>query len=296
MKTARILAAALVLLTSSVGAAAAQDSVLAQGDPPLTTSSFNRLVDLYEFALAGRFSPEQRGEFRRRLVAQWAAHDTKAVEAYQTLLGIYEKLSALDDARLREAQAQFRNALLAELERNPNAGCNPLLRAVYNGAHGGEVKSTGRDSDAPASARPPRDGGVPGELVGKWQAGSSSSTGYADSATGATQGGGGTQVMYTFFPDGRFEYASLYTLRTYNCATNTMLYKTGRVELDGSTLTLVTEGGKFTSEDTCNRQYNYEKPAKLGRETYAWRVERDEYGTKICLKNSGVDGCAYGRD
>jgi len=292
MKATRSLITALVLLASSVGTAA-QDSILAQGEPPLTTSSFNRLVDLYEFALAGRFSPEQREEFRRRLVAQWTAHDTKAIGAYQALLDIYERLSALDDARLREAQAQFQGALLAELKKNPNAGCNSLLIAVYNGAHGGgAAESAGRDYGAPTSSAR----GVPGEFVGKWQAGSSSSTSYTNSATGATQGGGGTQVMYTFLPDGRFEYASLYTIRSYNCTTSTMLYKTGHVELDGSTLTLVTEGGKFTSEDSCNSQYNYEKPAKLGRETYSWRVERDQYGAKLCLKNSDLDGCAYKRD
>lgn len=46
-------------------------------------------------------------------------------------------------------------------------------------------------------------------------------------------------------------------------------------------------------EDNCNRQYNYEKPATLEREAYEWRIERDQYGVKLCLRNDKVNGCAY---
>ncbi len=231
MKPARTLITALIVtlaLSFTQGASFAQDAVLAQGDPPLTESTVARLVDLYEFALAGRFSPDERAQLRSRLVAQWQSRDERAIASYGKLLEIYGRLGALDDASLRAAQAQFQSSLVSELRKNPSGGYNPLLVAVYNRAHAGEEIGAGQgEAGGPLSVRGVD--GVPPALVGNWQAGSSSATSYTDTATGATQGGGGTQVLYRFLPDGRFEYASRYQLTSYNCTTATLLYKTGRV-------------------------------------------------------------------
>jgi len=75
--------------------------------------------------------------------------------------------------------------------------------------------------------------------------------------------------------NGRYEYAALTTQSMYSC---TMPYP---------------QTGKFTSQDICNARYNYEKPASMERESYRWRVERDEYGQKMCLQNAKINGCAY---
>jgi hypothetical protein len=255
----------------------------------LDDSTANRIVALFEFALDGSFDHDQRTAFVREVSSQWRS-DANAAASYRKLLEIYEQIKTLPEHRQREAQAKFQEALLGEIEKNPTVPRNKILSAVYRAAHDDSVKST--VENAPTN----RGGRIPPQLVGKWQTGSSSSTSYTNSATGASTGGGGTQVMYTIFADGRYEYASLYALTSYSCTTNTLLYKTGHIRLDGSQITFVPEGGKFTSEDNCNRQYNYAKPAKLDTETFYWNVLRDEYGTKICLKNSTIDGCAYKRD
>lgn len=300
MKKIQVLIITAILFAFSISGFA-QDTVLAEGNPPLTQGLINRLIDLYEFSLAGRFTADQKKEFSRQLVAQWKSNDTKAMSSYRQLLEIYDKLSVLDDAKLREAQSQFQSTLVSALKKNPRQGYNPLLIAVYNRAHADdaiEMESSAAESgsfgDSISSGS--SSGSTPNQLIGKWQAGSSSSINYTNSATGASTNGGGTQVIYTFFPDGRFEYASLYSLTSYSCTTNTLLYKTGHVEFSGSTMTLVTEGGNFTSKDNCNAQYNYEKPAKLDRESFNWSVQRDEYGTKLCLQGPTGNGCAYKRD
>lgn len=273
----------------------AQHRTLAQGNPPLTEETFARLTEMFEFSLDAQFSNQQLAEFKRQIIAQWKL-ENGAPESYTKLLEIYEKVQAMDENNQHQAQAQFQNALLGEIRKNPNNERNRLLMSVYNQSHGGdanEINANNSDNELPQVNR--TGGNVPNELIGKWQAGSVSSTNYVNSTTGASSNGGGTQVMYTFFPDGRFEFASLYSLTSYSCTTNTMLYKTGHVEINGSSFTLVDENGKFTSEDNCNRQYNYEKPAKLDRETFNWSVQRDEYGTKLCLQNSRLNGCAYKR-
>lgn len=285
-----------ILLLFAANFVFAQSRILAQGNPPLTESAFARLTDMFEFSLDAHFSNEQLTELKRQIIAQWKT-EAKAPESYTKLLEIYEKVQTMDENNRREAQSQFQTALLNEVKKNLNNERNRLLLAVYNQAHGVDTNETNAANyeNDPSQTRGTDGGIIPGELVGKWQAGSVSSTNYTNSATGASTNGGGTQVMYTFFPDGRFEYASLYSLTSYSCTTNTLLYKTGHVKINGSSFTLVPEDGKFTSEDNCNRQYNYEKPAKLDRETFNWSVQRDEYGTKLCLQNSSVHGCAYKR-
>lgn len=129
--------------------------------------------------------------------------------------------------------------------------------------------------------------------MGTWGTGSVSSTAYRDRATGAYSDPSGTQVQYKFLPNGRYEYAALTTQSFYSCTTKLFTYKTGVVVYRGDVLLLVPQSGKFTSQDNCNAQYNYEKPVTLDRETYRWRVEQDQYGVKVCLQNDKVNGCAY---
>jgi hypothetical protein len=136
-------------------------------------------------------------------------------------------------------------------------------------------------------------GGVPSELVGTWRIGSTSGTTFRDRTTGQFSAPSGDQVSYRILPDGRYEYAGLATQSTYNCTTRLMTYISGRVSVRGASLTFIPETGRFTSEDNCNPKYNYEKQLPLTRETYNWRIERDQRGLKLCIQNASVNGCAY---
>ena len=137
---------------------------------------------------------------------------------------------------------------------------------------------------------------LPAQFVGKWMTGNSSDLALQNSQTGTSTKASGIQVLYSIYPNGRYEYATRETHTMYRCESVISLYKTGHIEMNGSQISFVPESGKFTSEDNCNRQYNYTKPAKLDPETYNASVQRDEYGTKLCLQGNGVNGCAYKRD
>jgi hypothetical protein len=136
---------------------------------------------------------------------------------------------------------------------------------------------------------------APPALVGTWGTGSVSSTSFVNRATGSYSAPSGTQVQYKFLPDGHYEYAALTTQSMYSCTSRFLTFKTGTVVYQGGELTFVPQSGKFTSEDSCNARFNYEKPVGLDRESYRWRVERDQYGEKMCLQNATVNGCAYRR-
>jgi hypothetical protein len=307
MKLAQtLLVAYLILTTAIIGFAQdyslnSKNPILVEGNPSLTQSAITRLIDMFEFSLAARVNAAERAALTQQIISQWKSGDQTIIQNYQQLLAIYERLTALDNAKLREAQVQFQDALVNELKKNPGNERNRILIKVYNNAHpqaaingdyaGGSNSIAMQSTNAGYAS-----GNIPSEIVGTWQTGSASSINYSNSSTGSTINGGGTQVRYKILPDGRYEYAALSTQATYSCSTNLMTYKAGHIEVKGSVLTFVPENGKFTSEDSCNRQYNYEKPAKLDREIYDWSVQRDQYGTKICFQGNGVNGCAYKRD
>ena len=33
----------------------------------------------------------------------------------------------------------------------------------------------------------------------------------------------------------------------------------------------------------------------MDRETFQWSIQQDQYGTKLCLRNATINGCAYKR-
>ncbi|MFN7945699.1 MAG: hypothetical protein U0Z53_10120 [Blastocatellia bacterium] len=281
----------LVAVVCSAQARAATDdqTVLAQGPPPLTQGIMDRLIGMFEWALDGRFTRAQRTGFQRLCVAEWKRHDQAGMQSVLEILKAGEQLAALTDAQRRQAHDLLQNRLLATLRQQPNDESARLLLAVYERAHpANRAPDTSPESDGTG-------GRVPAELIGTWQTGSVSATTFVNPRTGSYSDPSGTQVRYRIFADGRYEYAALTTQSMYNCTTKLLTYKTGVVVINGSTLTFVPKNGKFTSEDNCNRQYNYEKPADLSRETFQWQVGRDETGVKICLRNARVSGCAYKR-
>lgn len=135
---------------------------------------------------------------------------------------------------------------------------------------------------------------TPAPLVGAWQTSKTTSgVTYTDRATGSNSGLSGTWVQYRFLPNGRYEYSALTKQSSYNCTTDLLTFKTGTVYSKDDIILLIPLDGKFTSTDNCNRQYNYEKPIDKSNEAFKWRIERDQYGTKVCLHNDKIDGCAY---
>jgi hypothetical protein len=261
----------------------------------------NELVALFEWALDGRFLARERQEFQSLMVANWQSGNAKSIQDSVGLVKIASQVEAMPADQRRVAQPQFQAALLKTLEGNSDPASELLLK-VYRESHEGNMGSAGNQGISTTSrvatggvrvATGGIGGGVPGALVGTWQTGSSSSTTYVNRATGAYSDPSGTQVMYKIFGDGHYEYAALTQQSFYDCTTKLFTYKTGRVTVQGATLTFIPTSGKFTSTDNCNARNNYEKPANLERETYNWSTQRDEYGEKLCLKNDTINGCAY---
>lgn len=238
---------------------------LAPGNPPLTRAVADSVNSLLAWVLEAAYTPELRDQFTKQMIANWPKADASTIRTYQQLADAQKQLMQMTP----EQREQVRQTL------------RPQLAALLG------------PSQPSASSQPASN--VPAVLIGTWGTGSMSSMSFVDRTTGSSAPASGTQLHYKFMPDGRYEYASLTTQSMYSCTTKLSLYIVGKVAFQGNSLTFQPESGTFTSRDSCNAQYNYEKPAKLDHDTYNWRMEQDQYGQKMCLQNAKINGCAYKR-
>jgi hypothetical protein len=277
------------LVSAATFKATAFGGPLQQEPPRFTPQLAEQITGFFEWALRVHFNREQRTQFQRQLAAVWAHRDEKAIENFVGTLGMREQLKDKTPAEQAAGREKFETALVEVLRKATTDEMSQLLLAVYDEARKLDQVSSGpiAPPNGAASAA-----GVPAALVGEWRAGSSSSVGYV-SPGGSYAPPSGTQVSYKIFADGHYEYASLTQQSAYNCTTKLFLYKVGTVALQGNVITFMPKTGSFTSEDNCNARFNYKKPATLEQDAYQWRIERDQYGQKLCLANSSVNGCAY---
>jgi hypothetical protein len=278
----------ILVLTGVVAKGQQSDRILVQGDDPLMQSTVNQLIDFFEFGLYGKFNDKQRAEFQAQRIADWQSGDPKDRETIRTLLDMRAKLMSLDDEKLKQAQTALQKYLIDNFGGQTNDPTARLLMEVYRNSRLNAISS------GPVN-NPVGGGGDVNDLLGSWGTGSVSGVNYVNNVTGSSTNGGGTQVMYTFKPGGKYEYAALTQSTLYNCTMKFLTYKSGAVQFQGSVLTFVPEYSTFTSEDSCVAKNNYKKPASMERETFNWSVQRDEYGIKMCLQNSSTNGCAYKR-
>lgn len=270
-----------------------QNRVLAPGNPPLTTQMVNDLIDFFEWTLDAKFTQADRNQFLNDRISEWRANDQTSVNSVMELLKLRAQVASLTESQKAQAHTLMQSSIVESLRSTADDSTSRMLLKIYE--HSQHEHSVIKNNATTAGVANEQGQNVPSELIGKWQTGSVSSVNFVNPRTGAYAPPSGTQVMYTIFPDGRYEYAALTQQSMYNCTTKLFTYKTGTIKINNTSLTFIPKQGKFTSEDNCNSKYNYEKQIPLERETFNWKITRDEYGEKICLQNGSINGCAYKR-
>ncbi len=125
----------LVLFAAILGGgfslAAAQTGILADGNPPLTSSMINRLVGLFEWSLEIEFSAKDRADLQKTIVGYWKEPDAKSIASLRDTLAFEQKLQTWSDAQKREAKPQIKEKLLENFEQNQSDPMSNLLLAIY---------------------------------------------------------------------------------------------------------------------------------------------------------------------
>lgn len=272
------------ILGGAFSLAAAQTGVLADGNPPLTVSMINRLVGLFEWSLEIEFSARDRADFQKTIVGYWKEPDAKSIESLRDTLAFEQKLQTWSDAQKREAQPQIKEKLIENFEQNPSDPMSSLLLAIYRRGQAGDSAGADTNSD---------EGGADlSRLAGKWQVLHGNSIVGVDVNSGRIGDGNQMIAEFDIRPDGRVIYSFILQQSNYGCTTRIKTSKTGRASVSGSRVTFSYEGGTTTSEDACNRRYNYTKKLPAEKETFDFNVERKDGKMNFCFANAKLKDCA----
>lgn len=283
MRFLRLALLSLVLVIP-FGSAAAQrrGRVLAEGQPPLTTETVEEVAQFFGWLFETGFTPAERRELERVLVATWRADDRKEIEA----AGQFGELNAKLKTVSAEKSAELRAALLPDVLKGARAEATDfsrLLLSVYESRAGGSAQT------AAAAAS----GGDAAALVGAWRSSEIGMISYQNTITGAQRPGRGTTMQYKFLPGGRFEYNGYLETTMYNCTTTLFNPVTGGYSVEGNRLTIVPKTSKWQQTNSCASSMNKTQPGKLDAETYTFRFSDEQGGRRLCLTSAKGNEVCY---
>jgi hypothetical protein len=269
------------------GSAAAQSQVLAEGQPPLTAATVDDVAEFFGWLFETRFTPAQRRELERVLVATWRSGDRKEIEAAQQFGALNVKLLTVS----KEKHAELRAAVLPEVLKGARAEATDfsrLLLGVYESRAGGETAARGEAQGGPAAS-----GGDASALLGSWRSSELGMISYQNTITGAQRPGRGTTMQYKFLPGGRFEYNGYLETTMYNCTTTLFNPVAGTYRVEGNRLTIVPKTSKWQQTNNCASSMNKTQPGKLDPETYTFRFSNEQGGRRLCLTSSKGNEVCY---
>ncbi|HEX6184494.1 MAG TPA: hypothetical protein VFZ44_11480 [Pyrinomonadaceae bacterium] len=275
----------LMLAVQVSGRGAQGRVVLAEGEPPLTTAMVEDVAGFFGWLFESRFTPAERRELERVLVAAWRANDRKEMEAVAQFGEFNARLAAATEAK----RAEVREAMLPEVLKQARADSSDFSRLLIGVYEAGAAARAGGDTNAQTQA-----GGAGGEsLVGSWRSSELGMIGYQNSVTGATRPGRGTTMQYRFLPGGRYEYNGYLETTMYNCTTTLFNPAAGTYRVEGDRLTLVPRSSKWQQRNNCAASMNKELPGKLDPETYTFRFSNEAGGRRLCLTSSKGNEVCY---
>lgn len=136
---------------------------------------------------------------------------------------------------------------------------------------------------------------TPGDLVGKWEKKTSGMSSF-DANTRAYLGSSGNYESYTFYADGRVDYASLISVQNYGCNLSAFSQGKGRASVSGSAMNISLGAGTIDRKDTCSPSKDYKKATGATSFNYAWTVGKDDYGVvQLCLTQENGEKYCYRR-
>lgn len=277
------LALLALLLVAPAGSVAAQSPVLAEGRPPLTAATVDDVAEFFGWLFETRFTPAQRRELERVLVATWRAGDRKEMEAAQQFGALNVKLLAVSAAKRTELRA----ALLPDVLKSARADATDFSRLMLNVYESrGGVESAAQDVAA-------ADEGDGTTLVGAWRSSELGMISYQNTITGAARPGRGTTMQYKFLPGGRFEYNGYLETTMYNCTTTLFNPVAGTYRVEGNRLTIVPKTSKWQQTNNCASSMNKTQPGKLDPESYTFRFSNEQGGRRLCLTSAKGNEVCY---
>ena len=267
------------------------DEILAPGNPPLTSSLVDRVVEFLEYVFDTKFTKSQRTVFALKVFKIWQSKDQKEIDEFVKASKVWDQITSMSESQRIEAQPRVQSALVKFLATEPPGSFGHYLLSIYTDAHpanAGQKPANPQPIDAgrEVSTR------VPAELVGEWIARGGSGSSYYDPSTGSSGGTNAIIDSYKFFGDGTYEHGTLIQSSLYSCTITAVGRDVGSVNVQGSQFTITPKSATFDQKSSCSRSSDSRKD-KVDPSTFKWHLERGEYGLQLCLQrvSDGVSGC-----
>ncbi len=141
----------------------------------------------------------------------------------------------------------------------------PLLAALLSAAGCGGGTSV------------PNGGSPDPRFVGVWDT-SASGTEYYNPNSGWRSPAGGSERHFEFTSNGSYKHFSGLQTNVYSCSTTIFGYEEGTYAVEGNMLHLHPDQKTLSSTDTCNPEWNYEKPGTTPPTDYHFSFVADDGG------------------
>jgi hypothetical protein len=136
----------LLIFSLGVGIASAQgegdDTVLVQGNPPLTQLTVGKSIVLLEWALDLKLSPEHELKIKQTLIRAWQTNNREDINGALEIVKIYEKVAQLNEAERNNARGALQEIILKSLRAQPDDELARLLLSAYESSHSTNPKIT----------------------------------------------------------------------------------------------------------------------------------------------------------
>lgn len=270
------------------------DEILAPGNPPLTSSLVDRVVEFFEYVFDTKFTKSQRTVFTLKVYNIWQSKDQKEIDEFVKAVKVWDQITSMSETQRIEARPRVQSALVKFLANEPPGSFGHYLLSIYTDSHPANAGERPKNPP-PVDVKPSVPTRVPAELIGEWIARGGSGSSYYDPTTGSSGAPNATIDSYKFFSDGTYEHAMLMQSSLYNCSTTIVGREVGPVNVQGSEFTITPRPGTLDYKSSCSPSLNSRKETIFDPSSFKWQVERDEYGLKLCLRrvSDGVSGCYY---
>ncbi|HEX8195799.1 MAG TPA: hypothetical protein VF571_06270 [Pyrinomonadaceae bacterium] len=288
MKNIFLLAFIAILSFASAAFGQTRDRVLAQGNPPLTESIVSRVQGVFEWTFNANFDERQSAEFRRILVGYWQQKSQGDMQSVLGYMKVAEMIAQVPNEQADAARAKLQPVIFEAIQKQPNDPMARLLASVYEKSQSANSNSDSFRESATAQFNAPVGNGRhnSSQLIGTWLLRKGSGSGYVNPNTGVTTSGPNATIhSYTFYADGRFEYALMMQSSLYNCTSTINGFEGGTFQDNGDTVDFYTKKATKGFKDTCRPSLNSSDPSEVpAPKRLYYRVARDEYNNlNLCV-------------
>ena len=266
------------------------DPVLLSGKHTFRQSDLDRLTEIYEWLLAGKFTAAERRRFQTLMMADARANERTA-DGIASMLESYEKIWAATPEKREQVRRELAPEIVSILESDETE-LNRLILSLHRRSPNATADKNQSLADSQIEDSNSNGAVKVADLAGIWSTSSVSGTRYKSLVTGELSDPSGSIIEYQISPNGTIKHVGYLSSTVYSCTTKLFISRTGRISINGSNITFDFAAGKRMYQ-TCSQSASRNDTLPAERKTYPFRLERDEYGIlQLCTtEENGKDFC-----